>query len=44
MKLVPKGPFDNKLALVQVMACCLFGTKPLPETMLTQFTKVYMQH
>ena len=25
----------NGSALVQVMACCLFGTKPLPEPMLT---------
>ena len=25
----------TRSSLVQVMACCLFGTKPLPETMLT---------
>ena len=40
LKFVPEGPVDNKAVLVQVMACRLFGTKPLPETkplpMLTQ--------
>ena len=35
---VPKGPIDNKSALVQVMACHRIGDKPLPEPMLTQFT------
>ena len=25
LKFVPRGPVDNKWALVQVMACCLFG-------------------
>ena len=38
LKFVPKGPIDNKSALVQVMAWCLFSAKPLPEPMLTQFT------
>ena len=33
-------PFSSK----PVMACRLFGTKPLPEPMLTQFTDVYMGH
>ena len=41
---VPKGPNDNSSALVQVMACRLFGAKPLPETMLIQFTDAYMRH
>ena len=36
LKSVPEGPVDNKAVLVQVMACRLFGTKPLPEPMLTQ--------
>ena len=44
MKFVPKGPINNKSALVQVMACRLFGAKPLPESMLTQFTDAYMGH
>ena len=34
-KCVPKGLIDNKPALVQVMACRLFGAKPLPEPMMT---------
>ena len=44
LKFVPKGPIDNKSALVQVMAWCRTGDKPLPEPMLTQFTDAYMQH
>ena len=32
------GPIDNKSALI------LFGDKPLPEPMLTQFTDTYMLH
>ena len=37
---------DNKSALVLVMACCLFGTKPLSKPMVTQFTDTYayMRH
>ena len=30
LKFVPKGPIDNKSALVQVMACCRAGDNPLP--------------
>ena len=44
LKFVPRIPIDNKPALVQVMGCRLFGAKPLPEPMLTQFTDAYMQH
>ena len=44
LKFVPKGPIDNKSALVQIMACRLFGAQPLPEPMLTQFTNAYMRH
>ena len=44
LKFVPKGPIDNKSALVQVMAWCRTGDKPLPEPMLTQFTDAYMRH
>ena len=29
MKFVPKGPIDNKPALVSIMACRLIGDKPL---------------
>ena len=38
------GPIDNKSALVEEMACRLFGAKPLPEPKLTQFTYAYMRH
>ena len=44
LKFVSRSPIDNKPALVQVMACRLFGAKPLPESMLTQFTGVFMWH
>ena len=44
LKFVPRSPIYNKLALVQVMACRLFGAKPLPEPILTQFTDAYVQH
>ena len=35
LKFVPKGPIDNKSALVQVMAWRRRGDKPLPGPMLT---------
>ena len=35
VKFVPKGPIDNKSALVQVMACRRTGDKPLSEPMIT---------
>ena len=41
LEFVPKGPVDNNSALVQIMACRLFGAKPLPEPMLSQFTDAY---
>ena len=36
LKFVLMGWIDQKSSLVQVMAWCLFGTKPLPEPMTTQ--------
>ena len=33
-KFVPKSPIDNKTALVQVMAWCQTGDKPLSKPML----------
>ena len=39
LKFIPKGPIDNKSALFQVMAWRRTGDKPLPESMLTQFTR-----
>ena len=44
LKFLPKGPIDNKQALVQVMAWHWIGDNPLSEPMLTQFTDAYMQH
>ena len=44
LKFVPRSPIDNKSALVQVMAWCRTGDKPLPEPLLTQFTDAYMRH
>ena len=44
LKFVPKGPIDNKSALVQVMAWCRTGDKTLPEPVLTQSTDAYMRH
>ena len=35
LKFVPRIVIDNKPALVQVMAWCQRGNKPLPEPMLT---------
>ena len=43
LKLVRRSPIDNKSALVQVMAWRT-GDKPLPETMVTQFTGPYVRH
>ena len=44
LKFVPKGPIDYKSALVQVMAWYRTDEKPLPESMLTQFTDAYIRH
>ena len=44
LKVIPKGRIDNESALNQVMPCRLFGAKPLPEPMLTQFTDAHMRH
>ena len=44
LKFIPKGPIDNILALVQIMAWCWSGDKPLFEPMLTQVIDTYMRH
>ena len=44
LKFVPKGPIDNNLALVQIMAWRRIGDKPLSEPMMTRFTDAYMWH
>ena len=38
------GEIDYTSALVQVMAWHRTGEKPLPESMLTQFTDAYIRH
>ena len=44
LKFVPKSPIDNKPALVQVVAWCRTGDKPLPEAMMIQLTDANMGH
>ena len=44
LKFVSNGPIDNKSTMVQVMVLRRTGDKPLPESMLTQFTYAYMLH
>ena len=43
-EVVPKGPIDNNLALVQIMAWRCIANKPLSELMLAQFTDAYIWH
>ena len=43
IKFVPKGPIENKLESVRIMAWRRRGDKPLAEPMLTQFTYAYMR-
>ena len=45
LKFVPKGSMTNIPALVQIMAWCRAGDKPLSEPMLVVcFTDAYMRH
>ena len=44
LKFLPKGPIDNKSALVEAMAWRRAGDKSLPEPMLAEFTDAYMRH
>ena len=43
-KFVPDGPIDKKLALVQVMAWCRTGTKPLSEPMMAYISDAHRCH
>ena len=43
LKFVPNGPIDYKSALFKVMAWRRTSEKPLPESMLTQFTDAYIR-
>ena len=42
LNFVPKGPINDTPALVQIMACCLFGAKPLSEKMLI-YCQLYLK-
>ena len=44
LKYVLGSPVDHKPTLVQVMAWCRTGDKPLPGPMMTQFIDAYMRH
>ena len=44
LKFGPKSPLDTKPGMIQVMAWCRTGDKPLPESMMTQFTDTYMRY
>ena len=44
LKFLPRSPFGNKAALVQLMAWRWTGDKPLPESTMAQFTVTYVQH
>ena len=44
LKFVPKGTINNIAALVQMMAWCLLGDKPLSEAMMVYFIDAYMRH
>ena len=44
LKFVPRGSINNLAALVQMMAWCLTGTKPLSEPTMAWFTDTYMHH
>ena len=44
LKFVPRGPIDNKAAMVQEVACRRTGDKPLPEPMMAWFADAYMHH
>ena len=44
LKFVPKGPINNILALLQIMAWRLPGAKPLSEPLMVKFTDTCMRH
>ena len=44
LKFVPNVSIDNMPVLVQILAWCLLGDKPLSAPMMAQFTDAYMLH
>ena len=41
LKFVPMCPVNNKPALVQIVAWCWWGDKPLSEPMIAKVTDIY---
>ena len=41
---ISRSPIDNKAALVQRVALCGTGDRPLSEPVMTQFIDAYMRH
>ena len=39
---IAKGSIHNKEALIKIVACRLFGDKPLPEPVMTLFIDKYI--
>ena len=44
LKSISCGPIDNNSRFVWVMDWCRPGDRPLPESMMAQFTNAYMRH
>ena len=44
LEFVLKGPIDSNPALVQIMAWCRIGDKPLSEPMMDYVSDAYMRH
>ena len=44
LKFLPNGPNSNHLLLVQIIAWCRIGDKPLTELIIDNFTDVYVPH
>ena len=42
LKFILKGPISSKPVLVQIMAWCGIGNKPISEPMMAWFTDAYM--
>ena len=42
LKFVPTNLINNKSPLIQVLAWCLCGTKPIPGPMMTKFTDMFI--
>ena len=43
-RLVPKDPIKNRSSLIKIIAWRRIDAKPLPESMMNEFTDAYMRH